>query len=435
MTKMAKRAAAMVLMAGISAGAAAGYTSSTAIRYMEPVIEAGDTVLTVNGDDIGTQEYSTYMLYNMRYYQDMYESFGMSDIWNDPESAPMMGASIPDAAKEQATYSHIVLQKMKENHLELSYQQQKDIESMRLQAIENAGGEDAYLNWIGQYGFDDESYSNFMYVSQCYDALDDYYYGENGIDTLTDEELLQEYHDNYIMAKHILIQTVDGSTGEELRTDEEARSLAQSILNHIKAGEDFDELMNENTEDPGIKSYPDGYIFTEGMMVDPFYQGARELQEGEMSELVKSEFGYHIIMRLPLDDSKAEDYRKDIANNLGKSMENLMSEWLEEADVQTTRLFDEITYINAHNYSTVGDLAIHPSANRPSKTDGSSENESGLSDEANENMPDAEEPVNEETGETDPAVTDPAVTNPAVTDPAVTDPELDTGTGGLQAVG
>ncbi len=425
MTKMAKRAAAMVLMAGISVGAAAGYTSSTAIRYIGPVIEAGDIVLTVNGDDIGSQEYSAYMLYNMRYYQDMYESFGMSDIWNDPESAPVMGASIPDAAKEQATYSHVVLQKMKENHLELSYKQQKDIESMRLQAIENAGGEDAYLNWIGQYGFDDESYSNFMYISQCYDALDDYYYGENGIDTLTDEELLQEYHDNYIMAKHILIQTVDGSTGEELRTDEEARKEAQAILERIKAGEDFDGLMNEYTEDPGIKSYPDGYIFTEGMMVDQFYQGARELQEGEMSELVKSEFGYHIIMRLPLDDSKAEDYRKDIASNLGKSMENLMNEWLEEADVQTTSLFDEITYINAHNYSTVGDLAIKPSANRPSKTDDSSENEEGLSDEgltdeANENMPNDEEPVNEETDETN---------------PAVTDPELDTGKGGLQAVG
>ncbi len=433
MKTIAKRVAAMVLMAGISTGAAAAYNSGTAVRYIEPVIEADDTVLTINGDDIGTQEYATYMLYNMRYFQDMYGSFGMSDIWDDPETASVMGASIPDAAKELATYSHVVLQKMKENHLALSFQQQKDITNKRLQEIEQAGGEDAYLNWIGQYGFDSETYSNFMYVRQCYSALDEYFYGENGVDALTDEELLQEYHDNYIMAKHILIQTVDGSTGEQLRTDEEARKEAQAILERLKAGEDFDELMNEYTEDPGIKSYPDGYIFTEGMMVDSFYEGALALQENELSELVESEFGYHIIMRLPLDDSKAGDYRKDISSKLGRSMENLMNEWLEEADVQTTSLYDEITYINAHNYSSVGDLAIQPTANRPSKTDDSSEDEGGLTDEEddeeNENITGEEEPVDEEAPENEQELL------PTETDPAVTDPETVTYTDGLKAVG
>ncbi len=396
MKKMASRVVAMALMAGISVGASAGYTSKTAVRYSEPETATDDTVLTINGESIGSQEYASYMLYNMRYYEDMYMNFGMTDIWDDPESAAMLGASMPDAAKEQATYSHVVLQKMEENNLKLSYQQQKDIANMRSQAIESAGGEDAYLNWIGQYGFDDAGYSNFMYVSQCYKALEDYYYGENGADAPTEDELLQEYHDNYIMAKHILIQTVDGSTGEQVRTDEEAHEEAQAILERIQAGEDFDELMNQYTEDPGIKTYPDGYIFTEGTMVEPFYEGAKELEEGEISDLVESEFGYHIILRMPLDDSRLEDYRSEICEKLGKSMENLLNEWLEEADVQTTELYDKITYVNAHNYSNVGSLAIQPSGGHSSDTEASDD---------------------EEYDETDPAVIEPEDSDSPETDP------------------
>ena len=53
---------------------------------------------------------------------------------------------------------------------------------------------------------------NFLYITQCYSALNEYYYGSDGIDKPTDEELMEHFRDNYISAKHILILTVDPST-------------------------------------------------------------------------------------------------------------------------------------------------------------------------------------------------------------------------------
>jgi len=65
------------------------------------------------------------------------------------------------------------------------------------------------------------------------------------------------------------------------------QSEAISILERIKNGEKFGKLAKELSL---------GY-FTKGMMVKPFEEAAFKLQIGEMSEPVKSEFGYHIIKR------------------------------------------------------------------------------------------------------------------------------------------
>ncbi len=367
MNRMAERIIALIVMVSVSLGAAAGYNAKTAIKYQPMAAGAGDSVMTVNGDAVGTEEYAAYMLYNMKYYQDMYSSFGMADIWDDPETAAMMGGSIPEAAKEQAVYTHVVLQKMNENKLKLSYQKQKEIANARKQAIEQAGGEDVYRDWIATYGFDETSYNNFMYASQCYATLNEYYFGENGVNKMTDEDLLQHYRDDYINAKHILIQTVDSNTGEQIRSDDEARQEAQELLDRINNGEDFDELMKQYSEDAGLQSFPDGYVFTEGEMMEPFYEGAKALEIGEVSEPVQTSYGYHIIKREPLDETKVEDYREVIAAKLGQSMEALLNQWINDADVQTTELYDEITYENVKDYSNLNKKADSGS--------GSSENE------------------------------------------------------------
>ena len=79
----------------------------------------------------------------------------------------------------------------------------------------------------------------------------------------------------------------------------EKQSEALAILARIKAGEKFGKLAKELSLDSG-SAKRDGSLgyFTKGKMVKPFEDAAFKLQVGQISDPVKSEFGYHIIKRL-----------------------------------------------------------------------------------------------------------------------------------------
>ena len=348
MSKLVQRLAAMVAMTAVVLGATIGGVSSMMIHY-KPLNEGAETVLTVNGDAVAADEYSGYMLYNMQYYASMYAQMGLTDLWSNEDMAKSLGASMPEAAEQQAIYARVVMQKFNELGLKLGYNEQKEMAEIRRNSIDNTS-KDAYLTQIAQFGFSDQTYQNFMYISQCYQALNDYYFGENGANTPSDEDIQKYYEENYITAKHILISTVDPASGETKRTDEEAKKEAQSILDRINAGEDFDTLMNQYSEDTGLSNNPNGYTFTEGQMVTEFYDGAKALAEDEVSELVKSSYGYHIIKRVKLDDSQLDNFKSDIVSAISGSMDELLKQWIDEAQVETTDLYSSITYENVYDY-------------------------------------------------------------------------------------
>lgn len=76
------------------------------------------------------------------------------------------------------------------------------------------------------------------------------------------------------------------------------QSEALEVLSRIKNGEKFGKMAKELSIDTG-SAKKDGNLgyFTKGMMVKPFEEAAFKLQIGEISEPVKTEFGYHIIKR------------------------------------------------------------------------------------------------------------------------------------------
>ena len=247
---------------------------------------------------------------------------------------------MPEAAEQQAIYARVVMQKFNELGLKIGYNEQKEMAEIRRNSIDNTS-KDAYLTQIAQFGFSDQSYQNFMYISQCYQALNDYYFGENGANAPSDEDIQKYYEENYITAKHILISTVDPASGETKRTDEEAKKEAQSILDRIKAGEDFDTLMNEYSEDTGLSNNPNGYTFTEGQMVTEFYDGAKALAEDEVSELVKSDYGYHIILRKDLAAALESNPEKKV-ELAQKHLTTLLTILSQEATVTTTPEIEEL---------------------------------------------------------------------------------------------
>ena len=112
-------------------------------------------------------------------------------------------------------------------------------------------------------------------------------------------------------ADHILISTVDTTTRQPLSEEEivQKTALAEDIIAQIEESDDpvalFESLADQYSEDPGRKTNPTGYIFTPGTMVAEFESATEALGYGEISGLVKSDYGYHIILRRDIAEGLA----------------------------------------------------------------------------------------------------------------------------------
>ncbi len=151
------------------------------------------------------------------------------------------------------------------------------------------------------------------------------------------QEQLRQYLETmgYMGAKHILIETVDPSTGEAVREDSVALEAANILVNALAQDptvENFDSLVKQYGEDPGMKQMPEGYLFTSGEMVQEFEDGVKSLGYGQYTKTpVKSTYGYHIIWRvdpMELVDTAllAEDYQN-------AQLSTLVNTWMSEATI------------------------------------------------------------------------------------------------------
>jgi peptidyl-prolyl cis-trans isomerase NIMA-interacting 1 len=117
----------------------------------------------------------------------------------------------------------------------------------------------------------------------------------SGDDSSLDENLPTE-----IAARHLLVQYAgsQNAKGNIVRTKEQARSRAEQALARARAGEDFGALVKAYSDEPGAaERNGDLGRFPRHAMVKPFADAAFRLKVGEVSTVVESPFGFHVIVR------------------------------------------------------------------------------------------------------------------------------------------
>ncbi len=179
-----------------------------------------------------------------------------------------------------------------------------------------------------------------MESDPLYMGLAKKFFGEDAEGYPTAEQVKADLEANHAYTvKHILLATVDTTTRAPLdeataaQKKEQAQLLWDQLSNSPDLLGDFDKLMREYSEDPGLATNPDGYTFSDEdtASLDPaFDEAAKALKEGEMSGIVEGVSGYHIILRLPLTvDMEAAAEKFALAG-----MNEKMTEWLEGLDIQ-----------------------------------------------------------------------------------------------------
>jgi len=133
---------------------------------------------------------------------------------------------------------------------------------------------------------------------------------------ISDDELKAQYQQeiqqyqvpNRVHVQHILLMTVGNKTDAEI---EEIRQKAEDVLKQARKGAKFDDLAKKYSEDPGSKDKGGdlGWL-TQGQTVPEFEKTAFSLDKGKISDLVKTQYGFHIIKVLDKETAHTKPFEE-----------------------------------------------------------------------------------------------------------------------------
>ncbi len=141
---------------------------------------------------------------------------------------------------------------------------------------------------------------------------------------VSDDEVLTFYNSNpesfqspeQVRASHILLQVANDEP-QEVRTQK--RLEMAGIIGQIEKGADFAQMAQNHSDCPSKQNGGDLGAFARGQMVKPFEEAAFKMNPGEVSDIVETEFGYHVIKLVEKSEARKEEFadvKDQITNHL-----------------------------------------------------------------------------------------------------------------------
>ena len=334
---------AALTFAVVSLSPSNGFTSGTmqeGLCYEATGVAPDAIVASLNGNGASADLVAYWIGYDVSYLNsDMQYYTGSSINWDDTLSDGMSVADYVKASVLSSVKQHLVLENLASKYgVTLMAESDQSY-------IDQYGSEDAFEAEIAKLGMRRETYDRVARSNYLYQNLYELYNTEGSALYASDEDLaVYAAEQDYITADHILLATKDMTTGEALTDEQKAekKALAEELVEKLNSytGDDiasyFAELADQYSEDPGRETHPTGYTFTTGSMVQEFEDAAYALSEGEVSEVVESSLGYHILLRLPLDKSAAADEVRE------EYFTNFIAEQVDAAAMATSADYDKL---------------------------------------------------------------------------------------------
>lgn len=267
-------------------------------------IEDAGVMLTIGEHEVSFAEYRHYYL--MMKSSVEYE-YGSIDWTYDPDG--QKAYILRSAADRELINQYTWLTIAKERGIALTDEELEQINTTLAEQKETHG--DDFPSYLAEMFFQTEAdYLQITANQQLAEKAQDALWNE-----LSEEHGDAIFEESVLTAKHILISTASANPDGETYDENRALGVANELYREITESDDpaakFDELRAQHDADSA--GQPEGgYTFGRGEMVDAFYEGAKSLAENGISEPVKTDYGYHIIMRMPLNEEEAESIKTDV---------------------------------------------------------------------------------------------------------------------------
>lgn len=253
-----------------------------------------EPVATVNGTDITLGNYEKLLALN----KSSMESYYGTDLWSQEiEDGKTYKDMVKEMVIETMIASEIIYQQAEKDKVAPTDEEIKEqIDSFN----ESIKDDTEYKKSLKKMGID-EKFLKYQFARDLANVnLEEKFEKEVKI---SDDEMKKYYEENKddfyvdtVTASHILLKTIDDE-GNELSDakKKEAKKKAEEALKKVKAGEDFATVAKEYSEDSSASSGGELGTFGRGQMVTAFEDAAFGMKVGEISDIVETEYGYHII--------------------------------------------------------------------------------------------------------------------------------------------
>ena len=284
-------------------------------------ISLGFTVVTIDETKF-TKADLNMQLYNLKYSYFGKESYEISDATLD-EQITSLNMTVGEYLKQQAVEELKILTAVEriaeDNNISLSDEDYKDLEENKEEVISNVGGKSEFKKLLRKNNITEAAYDKFYYINKLYDKVFEELYGSGKKNDLTNEEkesAKEEYFEKYLKIQQIVLAKIDVSTGSDLSDTiiNQKETLANSILTEARNGADFEDLIIKYSEEAQEKGN-NTYYYAKGELLENIESVVVGLGTGSISDVIETDYAFHIVKRLELDDSKLENYYDIVRNN------------------------------------------------------------------------------------------------------------------------
>ncbi|WP_027700940.1 peptidylprolyl isomerase [Metaclostridioides mangenotii] len=266
---------------------------------------SSNVVATVDKTEITKDEYQKMLNISKITAESQYGK----EIWDQEVSEGVkFRDQMKDSILEQLVGTEVIYSQAKKDNLVPT---EKEVKKSVDEIKKNIESNEDYKKQLDEIGIDDTFLSDQEKKSIALQRYQEAFYKN----TKVTESDLKKYYDSHkeefnkdqVEASHILIKTVDDANKELSKAKKEAaKKKAEEVLKKVKDGGDFAKLAKEYSQDSSAESGGSLGFFSKGDMVEPFEKSAFSLKVGEISDIVETQYGYHII--------KVTNKKKDVTS-------------------------------------------------------------------------------------------------------------------------
>lgn len=208
----------------------------------------------------------------------------------------------------------------RENDIYLTDEEIASLNKEKEEYIASLGGKFNFYKFLYENRTDEKAYDKIAKLEKLYQKVYDELYASGKKNDLTEKEIKNsklEYEIEYKKARQIFLVTVDPNTKKDLATSviEQKKLLAETIRKELNETSDFNEYIKKYSDDAIGKEPPYDMYFKAGQMIEEVEDTVNELEVNEISQVVKSKYGYHIIKRDELDEEFFNKYLESKREN------------------------------------------------------------------------------------------------------------------------